>query len=593
MKTTQKKAKHNTLNDFGKIPPQAIDLEQTILGAALIEAKTLAKVMDILKPEMFYKTEHQIIFAAMQKLYANEHPVDILTLNQILTKAKKIANAGGTVYLLSLTDKVSGSANIEFHARIIYQKYIQREIIRISSQGITPGLDETSDPLDILSTQNNEISHLIEQLNPTEEKTKQNTIPFPLEVLPKFIQHFISEVNTSEKFSIDFMGVAFMAAYAGLAGNNLQLRYSPTWITAPIFWFIVVGAPGSKKSHPVKLMLKPLKRIDESRRQHYEEEKQEFDKFYEMDKSERAGMEAPIKPTDQQIIIKNTTTEALFYAHKNNPKGLLYYRDEIEAWVRSMDQYKGGKGDDMANWLSLFDGDDLNINRVTKERLVLDNTNVNLIGTTQPARISNIPSDNGLIHRLLFTSADSNISNLTFETNVDDNMLNKYELMMNQVFEYYKDMETPKVYTMTPEAKEVSQQIDSYLVATQKDSSTQPIIKEYCEKLKTYIPRFELLLADSEAMFNPEVWGAQITQKAAADTFKLIKYFLNNAINLFQDQGKMQEAKNIGKSYNLKTTEAKAIEMLNNGVKISQIAGELNVSRNMIYKYKKKAKLKV
>lgn len=572
-----------------KALPSDIELEKIVIGSTLQYERLLKKVLDFLKPEMFYSEQHKLIFKTIISLYEQGKTADIVNTPRQLDE-KELKLVGGVTYLMELTN-VNAREDIEQQARIIQQFYLQRELIRISSQVTQQSFETTADPLQILETLRAQLDNLTEQLKASKNETKESlapSLPFPLEVLPEFIQHFIKEVNASENFSIDFMAVAFMSAYAGLVGNKLKLRFSPTWITSPIFWFIIVGAPGSKKSHPVKLMLKPLKRIDAKRREIYNEEKEEFDNYFQLDKSERVGMESPAKPIDRQILIKNTTTEALFYAHKSNPSGLLYYRDEIEAWVRSMDQYKGGKGDDMANWLSLYDGDDLNINRVTKDRLVLDETNVNLIGTTQPARISNIPSTNGLIHRLLFTSADNTINNLNFETNITDDMLKKYNDSMDKVFEYYDGMEAPKIYTMTTEAQEISKEIDSYLVAVQKSDETTPIIKEYCEKLKTYIPRFEVLLADAEGMFNSDVWGAQITKKAANDTFKLIKYFLQNATIIFNDQKRRKVNKAIMSQEKVNEIKQTAL-LIKAGRSYKEIEQELGINPKRVYRNKIKA----
>jgi replicative DNA helicase len=134
----------------GKIPPQAIDLEEVVLGAMMIDKKGVDEVIDILSPDAFYKDAHKHIFEAIFKLFENSEPVDLLTVSSQLKKDAKLELVGGDFYLISLTQRVSSSAHIEFHARIILQKYIQRSLIKISSEIIEDSYDETKDVFDLL-----------------------------------------------------------------------------------------------------------------------------------------------------------------------------------------------------------------------------------------------------------------------------------------------------------------------------------------------------------------------------------------------------------------------------------------------------------
>src|SRR5699024_9778437 len=118
----------------GKIPPQAVDLEEVTLGAMLIDKKGVDEVVDILTPEAFYKEAHGYIFDAIYNLFENGEPIDLLTVSDELKKKKLLEKVGGDYYLVQLTQKVSSSAHIEFHARIILQKFIQRSLIRISNE---------------------------------------------------------------------------------------------------------------------------------------------------------------------------------------------------------------------------------------------------------------------------------------------------------------------------------------------------------------------------------------------------------------------------------------------------------------------------
>jgi replicative DNA helicase len=136
--------------EMGKLPPQAVDLEEAVLGAMMLEQGSLNAVIDILKPSSFYKEAHAKIYEAIMLLFSKGEPVDILTVTHALRKAATLEIVGGPLYISQLTNRVASSANIETHARIIAQKHIQRELIRISSEIIRDAYDETSDVFDLL-----------------------------------------------------------------------------------------------------------------------------------------------------------------------------------------------------------------------------------------------------------------------------------------------------------------------------------------------------------------------------------------------------------------------------------------------------------
>jgi len=152
--STRKRTKQNfpvSQNlEHGKLPPQAVDLEEAVLGALMLEKDAVNAAIDILQPKSFYKETHQKIFSAIQDLFQRSEPVDILTVTNELKQRGELDLVGGPYYITQLTNRVASAANIEFHARIISQKYIQRELIRISSEIITDAYDDTTDVFSLL-----------------------------------------------------------------------------------------------------------------------------------------------------------------------------------------------------------------------------------------------------------------------------------------------------------------------------------------------------------------------------------------------------------------------------------------------------------
>ena len=153
-KTDLRRAKRNNLpiqnNEMGKIPPQASDLEEAVLGALMLERNAVNEIIDILKPESFYRENHQKIYAVIMELFHDSEPIDILTVTAKLRKKSELDLVGGAYYISYLTNRVASSANIQFHARIVSQKHILRELIRISSDTIRQAYEESTDVFNLL-----------------------------------------------------------------------------------------------------------------------------------------------------------------------------------------------------------------------------------------------------------------------------------------------------------------------------------------------------------------------------------------------------------------------------------------------------------
>nr|MBD3623198.1 replicative DNA helicase [Sunxiuqinia sp.] len=150
-KSNQKNSSVEQMNaQYGKLPPQAIDVEEAVLGALMLERDAYVTVADIIDTPSFYKDEHQKIFDAIKYLSTHEKPVDLLMVTQQLKDLAQLDAVGGPLYITQLTSRVASAAHIEFHARIIAQKYIQRELIRVSSEIQTSAYDDNMDVDDLI-----------------------------------------------------------------------------------------------------------------------------------------------------------------------------------------------------------------------------------------------------------------------------------------------------------------------------------------------------------------------------------------------------------------------------------------------------------
>ncbi len=135
---------------YGKVPPQAKELEEAVLGAIMLEKSAFDTVTEIIKPECFYVDAHRFIFEAMQSLQQKSVPIDILTVVEELKMQEKLDIVGGPYFVTKLTNSVVSTANIDAHARIVLQKFIQRELIRISGEIIGDAYEDSTDVFDLL-----------------------------------------------------------------------------------------------------------------------------------------------------------------------------------------------------------------------------------------------------------------------------------------------------------------------------------------------------------------------------------------------------------------------------------------------------------
>lgn len=147
-----KKNDNNSTQEIGRIPPQALDLEEAVLGALLLDREALTSVIDILRPEIFYKDAHKIIFQAISALFEESEPIDMLTVTNKLKTMGSLQEVGGPYFITELTRRVGTPANIEYHARIIMQKYVLRELIHVSSATIKEAFEEKSDVFELLDS---------------------------------------------------------------------------------------------------------------------------------------------------------------------------------------------------------------------------------------------------------------------------------------------------------------------------------------------------------------------------------------------------------------------------------------------------------
>ena len=162
-------------NTYGHLPPQALEVENAVLGALMIDKDAYAIVCELLYPESFYDPRHQMIYTAIRDLNMEEKPVDVLTVTERLAKSGTLEEVGGPGYVAELSSKVASSANIEYHAQIIAQKSLARQLISFSSVIQTKAFDETVDVEELMQEAEGSLFEL-SQRNMKKDYTQINPV---------------------------------------------------------------------------------------------------------------------------------------------------------------------------------------------------------------------------------------------------------------------------------------------------------------------------------------------------------------------------------------------------------------------------------
>ena len=183
-------------NEMGRVPPQAVEVEQAVLGAMMLDKNAVTDTIDMLSAESFYDPKHQYIYGAVRDLFGTSNPIDLLTVTQRLKDKGELEAAGGVVYISSLTQRVASSAHVEYPARIIAQKYIQRELIRMCSETLRDAYDETSDVFELLTKAEGQLFGIAE-----------NNMKKSIATMQTVVSEAIQEIETASKNKEGLSGV--------------------------------------------------------------------------------------------------------------------------------------------------------------------------------------------------------------------------------------------------------------------------------------------------------------------------------------------------------------------------------------------------
>jgi len=220
----------STLDYADKIPPQAIDIEEAILGALMLENDAILQISGSIRPEMFYKDVHQKIYSGILELSLKGKQIDLMTVSEILRKNECLDEVGGPYYIAQLTNKVASASNIEYHSLILSEKFTRRELIRISSEIQQQSFDDSVDTLDILDSINTQLDNI-------------NSNSVHVNGQKTWIELMKETIEAAKKREILFME----GKYIGIPTPLLKLtKWTCGW--QPKQFIVIAGRPGMGKT---------------------------------------------------------------------------------------------------------------------------------------------------------------------------------------------------------------------------------------------------------------------------------------------------------------------------------------------------------
>jgi hypothetical protein len=408
------------------------------------------------------------------------------------------------------------------------------------------------------NTQADELPQLQSQF-PVESETA-----FPLQALPEALQTLVLSLKEKQSFPPDFSACSMLFAASVAAGNGYQIQ--TPFPQTPLVYLALVAEPGKLKSHPLAFAKAPLEKWDADEFKTYQSKKKEA---YESEQSETE------KPTFKQNLVKDTTPEALVGVHQANPGGIGLVRDELSAWFKSFNRYHANA--EAQFWLSNWSLEAISINRKTTEPLFVERPFISVAGTIQTALLDELASHDraqiGFLDRILF-SYPAEIPPAKWSLNSDiEREENKWEGILQRIAKASSGRFENGQTAVPFQEKALQKVVDWQHANAEKIASANRegnySRAQMLSKLEVYALRLSLLLA---ILDKPE--APQITPGNVSRAITLIDYFEACGKQVREAAGAASLPDRLG-----------VIRYLHNeGLKPSDIANTLNVSRQYISK---------
>ena len=371
----------------------------------------------------------------------------------------------------------------------------------------------------------------------TSDSGKTTETPsFPLEIFPKAIRDIIEALEEYENYNVDFTSGSFLTVFAAAMGNTWSVRFMTGWVSRPIIYMVLVGSPSCGKTPPLQQAVAPLLKLDGEYDMIYCKEMETYRRWERMSAKQREKHSLPEEmkmPQRKCHVVVDSTVEALIGALRDNPRGVLIYKDEIDSLLSNFNRYNSS---DEGYFLSLFSGTPFKYSRKSNnEHIFLANPYCSIIGTTQPGRLGEQFGGkrmmNGFSSRFLKVYPEIDKMPSWNDTAMPDGVLEEWERIIR------------KVVTVTPSTDQEGKATSIELLFSQeaklrviqwKDEvnnkayaeTDSDAVRALCGKLETYLVRFCLVIQIMHCICG-ESGMDKIEPGTAELAIRLTEYFRN------------------------------------------------------------------
>lgn len=539
--------------------PHNREAEQLLLGTLLYKPEKLVEATSLLTPDDFYVGANHDLFSAMLALHGDNRPWDIGALVTFLHDRNKLQDVGGPEYLQDLCDKVS-AASIAQQAKTLTELSRRRKAIELARKMAQYANPPTGTLTELIDTFAAEFAALRDDSEcgwerPLPIQETPDPEPFPIDVFPPIIQSFIKEASASLVCPVDYVGVSALVFAAGAIGASECIEIKEGWRELPALYAAIIGPPGSTKTPALATVAKPLESISAKLVEDYTNELNCHKQNLELWEKDKSGPE-PVKPIKRRAITKDVTVESLAPILRDNPRGVVLFRDELIGWVKSMNQYKGGgKGSDRQFYLSAWSGVPFSVDRSKDQDappLMVCNPFLCVVGGLPPAMLPTLrgdsanhkADDDGFFDRLLFSYPKPfKVEKENWQT-VSPHTKAKWYDVINQLYaapmvpagddgDSDDSSYRPKVVKLSLEARTEWERLTGNIATDMESDGFQETLRAVWSKMRTYAARFALVIHCLRNATGEQMTAIDGQSVRAAN--KLAGYFLCQARRVFSE----------------------------------------------------------
>jgi hypothetical protein len=336
--------------------------------------------------------------------------------------------------------------------------------------------------------------------------------PFPVDVFPEPVARFARRVAAAMSCLVDFLGVAILVVSGAAIGAARSLRVKGGWFEKPGMYAVIVSRPGTTKTPALRAVMKPIYEEQDRLYQDYRAALQKYaedtEAYKQAKRNHEEGVPSPAAPAEppplRHLFAADTTVEELANNLQENRKGILVFRDELTAWVRALDQYKG-RGTDRQFFLSAWSGEMVKVDRKIHHGrpIIIPHPFVSVLGGIQPDLLTELEAqggrEDGFLHRILFSCPPEGTVAGWTDAEISEHDENEWKLIVCRLLNLEPARpegasEHPKPLYFNAAGRQAFVAWYDALVAEMNDEDFPPGLFGPWAKLKSYCSRFALVI---------------------------------------------------------------------------------------------------